>query len=114
MHRQPDCRLVRGCPFDPVSFVRRNHQKVARLQLDGLFVAIEPQPSRPFQHHDPFVLVLVIPESVGRGMAAQGAVAVVPRSARFAGVASIGLWSLVIVFGRLIPYLPSWIPGVIP
>lgn len=52
--------------------------------------------------------------SVGRGMAAQGSAAVVPRSARFAGVASIGLWSLVIVFGRLIPYIPSWIPGVMP
>lgn len=52
--------------------------------------------------------------AVGRGMAAQGPAAVVPRAARFAGVASIGLWSLVIVCGRLIPYLPSWIPGVIP
>lgn len=52
--------------------------------------------------------------AVGRGMVAQGTAAVVSRSARFAGVASISLWSLVIVFGRLIPYLPSWIPGVIP
>ena len=30
-----------------------------------------------------------------------------PSSARFAGAASIGLWILVIVFGRLIAYLPT-------
>ncbi len=36
---------------------------------------------------------------------AQGAL---PRSARLAGLASLVLWSLVIVLGRLIPYLPSW------
>jgi len=37
-----------------------------------------------------------------------------PLAAQVAGAASIGLWSLVIVFGRLIPYLPSWIEGVMP
>lgn len=31
-----------------------------------------------------------------------------PFPARAAGFASLGLWSMVIVFGRLIPYLPSW------
>jgi hypothetical protein len=31
-----------------------------------------------------------------------------PRAFRLAGAASIVLWSLVIVGGRLIPYLPSW------
>ena len=31
-----------------------------------------------------------------------------PRSFRIAGAASIVLWSLVIIGGRLIPYLPSW------
>lgn len=31
-----------------------------------------------------------------------------PRSFRVAGLASLLLWSLVIVGGRLIPYLPSW------
>jgi hypothetical protein len=30
-----------------------------------------------------------------------------PSSARFAGAASIGLWVLVIIFGRLIAYLPK-------
>ena len=31
-----------------------------------------------------------------------------PRSFRFAGVASLTLWTLTIVCGRLIPYLPAW------
>lgn len=56
--------------------------------------------------------------SIGRRLAVRGGSAavpvVVPRAAQVAGAASIGLWSLVIVFGRLIPYLPSWIEGVMP
>lgn len=51
---------------------------------------------------------------VGRGLAAKGPEVLAPRAARFAGFASIALWSLVIVAGRLIPYLPSWVPGEIP
>lgn len=34
--------------------------------------------------------------------------AVLPSSVRYAGMASFGLWILVVVSGRLIPYLPSW------
>ena len=34
--------------------------------------------------------------------------AALPASARAAGLASLVLWSLVIAFGRLIPYLPAW------
>ncbi len=49
--------------------------------------------------------------AVGRQLAGQQPTVETPRAARFAGIASIGLWSLVIVCGRLIPYLPSWIPG---
>jgi hypothetical protein len=52
--------------------------------------------------------------AVGRKLADDDQPAVIPGAARFAGVASIGLWSLVIVFGRLIPYLPSWVPGELP
>jgi hypothetical protein len=33
---------------------------------------------------------------------------VLPRSFRYAGAASLGLWTLTIVCGRLIPYLPAW------
>ena len=31
-----------------------------------------------------------------------------PSSVKYAGLASLTLWSLVIVAGRLIPYLPTW------
>lgn len=31
-----------------------------------------------------------------------------PKGVKYAGIGSIGLWSLVIICGRLIPYLPSW------
>jgi hypothetical protein len=34
--------------------------------------------------------------------------AVLPRAARIAGLTSIALWILVIVFGRLIAYIPHW------
>lgn len=33
---------------------------------------------------------------------------VLPSSVRYAGLASFGLWTVVVVCGRLIPYLPSW------
>ena len=33
---------------------------------------------------------------------------IVPANVRRAGLASLCLWTLVIIFGRLIPYLPSW------
>ncbi|MET0535385.1 MAG: hypothetical protein ABW171_14295, partial [Steroidobacter sp.] len=31
-----------------------------------------------------------------------------PSSVRYAGFASLSLWTLVVVCGRLIPYLPTW------
>jgi hypothetical protein len=31
-----------------------------------------------------------------------------PRTVRYAGFASLSLWVLVIVCGRLIPYIPQW------
>jgi hypothetical protein len=34
--------------------------------------------------------------------------AILPRSVHYAGAASLFLWTLVIVCGRLIPYLPAW------
>ena len=39
------------------------------------------------------------------GVLADGAV--LPRSVKVAGLASLALWTLVIVCGRLIPYLPG-------
>lgn len=34
--------------------------------------------------------------------------ATLPSSVRFAALASLALWTIVIVFGRLIPYVPEW------
>lgn len=48
---------------------------------------------------------------VARSEAVRTAQGVLPLPARVAGLASLSLWSLVIVFGRLIPYLPSWYAG---
>jgi hypothetical protein len=33
---------------------------------------------------------------------------VLPRNVRYAGAASLALWTLVVICGRLIPYLPRW------
>jgi hypothetical protein len=33
---------------------------------------------------------------------------ILPSSVRYAGIASFGLWTVVVVCGRLIPYLPTW------
>lgn len=52
--------------------------------------------------------------SVGRRLDTVKPEAAAPARARMAAAASISLWTLTIVFGRLIPYLPSWTPGVLP
>jgi hypothetical protein len=43
-----------------------------------------------------------------RNTAAQQQTAALPASLRAAALASLLLWSLVIISGRLIPYLPGW------
>lgn len=45
---------------------------------------------------------------LARQPALRGPAVVLPTPVRLAGLASIVLWSLVIVCGRLIPYIPSW------
>jgi hypothetical protein len=47
--------------------VRQDVHEVAGIHLDGPI--LEPQPSRSFQHDHPLVLVLVEPETFGRGVA---------------------------------------------
>jgi len=46
--------------------------------------------------------LIVVPRRVPVGLGT------LPRSFRFAGLASLTLWTLTIVCGRLIPYLPTW------
>lgn len=45
---------------------------------------------------------------LARQPALRGPAVVLPAPVRLAGLTSIVLWSLVIVCGRLIPYIPSW------
>lgn len=45
---------------------------------------------------------------IARQPAVQHNHAILPANVRLAGLASLVLWTLVIIFGRLIPYVPSW------
>ena len=67
MHRQPDCRLVRRRPLDPVLLKGRDVHEVARLQFQHF--VLELQPRRPLLDDDPFVLRLVVPKIGGRSVA---------------------------------------------
>ena len=67
MHRQPDRRLLWRRPLDSMPLVCRNVDEVPRLHLDCPI--LKPKPCRSLQHDDPFVLVLVVPEAFGRGLA---------------------------------------------
>ena len=66
MHRQPDRRLVRRRPLNPVPFVRRDVDEAGR-HLQGS--VLEPEPCSAHQDHDPLVLILVVPEAIGRSVA---------------------------------------------
>jgi hypothetical protein len=49
-----------------------------------------------------FELIVVPRQPVAVG------IGTLPRAFRYAGLASLSLWTLTIVCGRLIPYLPAW------
>ena len=63
MNGQPDGRFVRYCPLDPVPFVERDIDVIARHHMDGLYVTLEKQLGLAHQDYDPFVVVLVLPAS---------------------------------------------------
>ncbi len=67
VHGQPNCRLIRRRPINPVLLVVPDADEVAGLHLDGL--VLETKSGRSLQHDDSFVLLLLVPESFGRGMA---------------------------------------------
>ena len=67
MQRQPDRGLIRCRPFDSVLFVGRDIHEIPRLQLDGL--VLETESCCSCEYTDPLVLILVVPESIGRGLA---------------------------------------------
>lgn len=45
---------------------------------------------------------------IARQAAVQENRVILPHGVRYAGAASLVLWTLVIICGRLIPYIPSW------
>ena len=63
MNRQPDRRLIGRRPLDPVPFVRRNVDEIAGLHLERLI--LETQRCRSLQQHNPFMLLLIVPEPFG-------------------------------------------------
>lgn len=73
MHRQPNRRLFRRGALNTVFRVRRDVEPVARFHrddpnfaADGIFKT-QHGPAR--EQADPFVLLLIVPESVDRGVA---------------------------------------------
>lgn len=73
MHRQPNGRLLRRSAFDAMLRVRRDVEPIARLHRDNFHFAADSvfktqhRPSR--EQADPFVFLLIVPESIDRGMA---------------------------------------------
>ena len=49
--------------------MRRDVDEITRLQVDRLVIALEEQLGFALQHDNPFVLVLIVPEAVGTGLA---------------------------------------------
>src|SRR4051812_22798511 len=68
MHGEPDRWFAGGGPLDPVPAMGWDVDERARPQFDRL-PALESQAGRPLQQKDPFVALLVVPESLGRGVA---------------------------------------------
>ena len=66
---EPDGFLVGGGPVDTVAAVGGEKDGVAGSEDDGLFAVGEAQAGFAAEEEDPFVLVLVIPEILRRGVA---------------------------------------------
>ena len=68
MHGQPDGLLIGICPVNSVSFVRGYIDEIPLSKMNRCSI-VERQPCRAFQHHDPFVVVLIVPAGFGRLLA---------------------------------------------
>ncbi len=65
MDRQPNRPLTRISPSYTVLLVGRDIQVRTSLQFHGLGITLNLQGGTAFQEHDPFVVVLVMPEPFG-------------------------------------------------
>jgi len=68
MHSQPEGLNIRGGPADLMLAVGFDVDMIPRSQGD-FFIIFKSQPGLPFEDHHPFVLRLIIPAGVRRGMA---------------------------------------------
>ena len=62
--RQPNRRLLWGCPAHAVLLVGCDLQKRTGCHFD--FPVLKLNPGRPFKYDHPLSLILVIPEGLGR------------------------------------------------
>ncbi len=60
MHRKPNHFF--GCAFDPMFFVSWDQKIIAGIHGHG-FAVRELQLCRSLDHHDPFIMILIIPET---------------------------------------------------
>src|SRR5689334_22790948 len=67
MDREPDRRAVRRGPGDAMTTMRRQVDEVAGPELDD--PALELEPRRADEQHDPLALLLVVPGPGRRGLA---------------------------------------------
>ncbi len=68
MYRQPNGRFVWCGPLYAMSPAGRDDDKITRLHREKFGVVFEPQLRFSLQQQHPFVLMLIVPEVVGRGV----------------------------------------------
>src|SRR5438270_11707351 len=69
-HGEPNRWLVRIGPIDPMAAMRRDLDPIAGAKMPWLGLIREAQSRRAGQQHDPFRLILVVPET-GRARLAE-------------------------------------------
>src|SRR5438128_1367965 len=67
MQRQPDGRLVRGRPKYPMPCMGRDVQTISRFHRDRR-LTVNLKPRCTLEHDNPFMLILVVPKVIGRGV----------------------------------------------
>lgn len=71
MNCQPDCWLLRVCPFHPVPAMRGDVDEIAWGQRECFRRVFEAENGFALQKHHPFALGLVVPETLGAALASR-------------------------------------------
>lgn len=64
----PNCLRVRVGPFHTVLEVGRDMDIVAGFHFNDVIVLLETESRPAFHQDDPFMILLIVPESLGRSM----------------------------------------------